>query len=669
MARAAMADFGLEELPVGLVRQAIEAYYSYHPAEVRIGEEALRHQADFREDLLAIVAAGKEAETSARTADASEQETSRAVGTAIDQRARDRVAARQAAVGTDSPADQDRYVELTTPSEFRTELKGDVESILDAQGRPVTVTFEQLTDAWQRLPHPQRLLPPRQLAGWIADMVDPLRTRPRLAGGGQDHSRTARQGTGDTDSDPPQAVFERDLRAIRYMEASEEFERRLAIHILTAQPAVAEEIRVLTRAAWRLVQKHSPQQLVLFGSSDATRPGSVGTKLRVLEDRMLHGNLREHMSMLYHAAFRQAFVEIFKIPRHPVIAELRAERQKTPQTLTWERPKDVQPPLSTAERAFAVRVDDDGREQLLWARGEQYTQLSFNGRLHQQSKTVGGLVSTGVSGSTLGLLQVAKEISAWTGIRVDMRLVRLAAIGVYVGVGHHSMHEVMLAAQVWDEEENGVHGLGYDNDVRRYRRIAPLSEDHLRTHVAPDGVFPDEHLLPTDGYGPLAGPGRTSVTSAAAAARAGQATTSIGTGTHGRRPAVTGPSAATVARPAPAPRYVSVDDARRGFERAEAALTPLGTREQEMLRAAAEIMKSRHQSPHIDHRAMTPEETAYQKLYIDMMRLVTYELLINDGRHDARRRAKAVSEELRALFGTRRTHGAPGGESSPAAKR
>lgn len=455
------------------------------------------------------------------------------------------------------------------------------------------------------------------------------------------------------------------------MEASEEFERRLAAHIMTAQPPVAEEIRVLTRAAWELVQTHSPELLGLLGTSDVTLPGGVDEELEVLEDRMRHGNLREHMAMLYRAMFSGAFRAVFQIPRHPVIEEQRTERQRTPKTPTWERPKDVRPPLSEAERAFAVRVDGNGRERLLWARGEQFAQLPFNGRLHQQSKTVGALVNTGISGSTLGLLQAAKEISAWTGIGVNMRLVRLAAIGVYVGVGHHTMHEVMLTAQLWDEGENGVHKLDYDNDVRRYRRIAPLSEDYLRTHVAPDGVFPDEHLLPPvhDGR-PLAGPGRTSAGTVAAVTGAERATTFVGTGTHGRRPAGSGPSADTVAGPAPAPRYASVDEARRGYRRAVAALTPLRARQRDaLLRAAVRIMAAHHQSPPTDRTKMTPEEAAYHALYLSIMRLVAYELLINDGHPAAGQRAAAVSEELSALFGTRRTHGVPGGESSPPARR
>jgi hypothetical protein len=37
--------------------------------------------------------------------------------------------------------------------------------------------------------------------------------------------------------------------------------------------------------------------------------------------------------------------------------------------------------------------------------------------------------------------------------------------------------------------------LDYTDNWGRYRRIAPLTEDELRTHVAADGRFPDEHAL------------------------------------------------------------------------------------------------------------------------------------------------------------------------------
>jgi hypothetical protein len=166
MARAAMADFGLEELPVDLVRQAIEAYYSFHPAEVRIGEEALEQQRNLSGYLSAAVAAGREAGTSARAADASEEKINRVVHEAIEQLAK-------AWVGALSPEDQARYVELTNPSEFRERLKNLVASNWDANGRPVTATFEQLTAAWLRLTSLQRRLRPYQLASWLALAVRP----------------------------------------------------------------------------------------------------------------------------------------------------------------------------------------------------------------------------------------------------------------------------------------------------------------------------------------------------------------------------------------------------------------------------------------------------------------------------------------------------------------
>ncbi|MFF2133289.1 hypothetical protein ACFVW1_49780, partial [Streptomyces olivochromogenes] len=161
MAQAAMADFGLEKLPVALVRQAIEAYYLFQPPEVRIGEEALEQQRNLSAYLSTAVAAGQQAEASARAADASEENISRVVHEAIEQEATAWVVAR-------SPEDQDRYAELTNPSDFREQLKNLVQSNLDANGQPVTATFEQLTNAWLGLTDRQQQLPLHQLASWVA---------------------------------------------------------------------------------------------------------------------------------------------------------------------------------------------------------------------------------------------------------------------------------------------------------------------------------------------------------------------------------------------------------------------------------------------------------------------------------------------------------------------
>lgn len=58
---------------------------------------------------------------------------------------------------------------------------------------------------------------------------------------------------------------------------------------------------------------------------------------------------------------------------------------------------------------------------------------------------------------------------------------------------------------------------------------------------------------------------------------------------------------------------------------------------------------------------MPEEESAYHQRYLDMMRAVAHELHRNTGRSDAVQWAESVSEELRAHFGSGRTHGTPGG--------
>ncbi|MEU7289606.1 hypothetical protein AB0A81_30745 [Streptomyces flaveolus] len=189
MARAAMADFGLEKLPVDLVRRALEAYYASRPADVRMGKEALEQQRNLSAYLSTAVAAGQEAEASARAAHASEEEIDRVVHAVMEQSAKAWVVAR-------APEDRARYTELTSASEFRTDLKDRVESIRHANGRPGPVTFEQLTAAWLRLAPLQRQLPPHQLANWIAlaigrDGVQAPASAPESAPGRVTPSETA----------------------------------------------------------------------------------------------------------------------------------------------------------------------------------------------------------------------------------------------------------------------------------------------------------------------------------------------------------------------------------------------------------------------------------------------------------------------------------------------
>jgi hypothetical protein len=110
----------------------------------------------------------------------------------------------------------------------------------------------------------------------------------------------------------------------------------------------------------------------------------------------------------------------------------------------------------------------------------------------RKADQTGGQVSTGISGATSLVLSLVEDLIEGSGIRVDFRELRLAIIGYLVSAGHHTMHEIMLAAQIWDSERGGKYGLAYVDGWSRYRVLAPLTEAELREHVAQDGLFPDE---------------------------------------------------------------------------------------------------------------------------------------------------------------------------------
>ncbi|MET8565973.1 EndoU domain-containing protein [Streptomyces flaveolus] len=314
-------------------------------------------------------------------------------------------------------------------------------------------------------------------------------------GSGTHAEDAADRGSGQTGTESaaftPLPASDRDLRAIRYLEASEEYDRRLADHIMTGMPEVADHIRDLVHVAWRYVNERIPEHLWSFGHEFPSVPGAVGTDLMVLARTMQRGNLREHVAMLTAVGNSKG---PFFFAHPPELTSESSQRTRLQVPLpTAQRPEEVRPRLSEAEWAFAVRRDEDGTERLRWKRGEDNVHLPFSGRLHQESEAVGGLVSTGVSGNTWNLLGLADFMAKAAGFHADMRLIRLAAIGALVSVGHHTVHEVMLAAQIWDRENGGEHGLDYDNDLLRHRRLLPLTEEELRRHVAPGGLFPDEY--------------------------------------------------------------------------------------------------------------------------------------------------------------------------------
>jgi hypothetical protein len=75
-----------------------------------------------------------------------------------------------------------------------------------------------------------------------------------------------------------------------------------------------------------------------------------------------------------------------------------------------------------------------------------------------------------------------------------MQGVVLGLLGAMLPVGHHSLHEVMLAAELFGKDF-GYPELFYDNSWGRYWRLPLLTEEELRQHVAREGKFPDEHAL------------------------------------------------------------------------------------------------------------------------------------------------------------------------------
>ena len=76
---------------------------------------------------------------------------------------------------------------------------------------------------------------------------------------------------------------------------------------------------------------------------------------------------------------------------------------------------------------------------------------------------------------------------------MDLGLIRAGLVSVLVGVGHHSFHEVMTGAQHALDEIDRSSASVYVNNWGRYWDVYPLTEDELRTFVARDGLFPDEH--------------------------------------------------------------------------------------------------------------------------------------------------------------------------------
>jgi hypothetical protein len=152
------------------------------------------------------------------------------------------------------------------------------------------------------------------------------------------------------------------------------------------------------------------------------------------------------------------------------------------------RPHEVWPALSPAERRLAVR---DGI--LLWSPAGQLHTLPMAADFQARSEDSGGLVLTGTSGSAYRIVTHVARLNRLAGVPVDLGLIRSGLVSILVGVGHHSFHEVMTGAQHALDEIDPAAVPAYADNWGRYWDVLPLTEEELRTFVARERLFPDEH--------------------------------------------------------------------------------------------------------------------------------------------------------------------------------
>ncbi|MGW0872157.1 hypothetical protein ACWD3Z_16905 [Streptomyces sp. NPDC002740] len=282
-----------------------------------------------------------------------------------------------------------------------------------------------------------------------------------------------------------------DTAAIAYQKEAVVFEAALARYIIDRRPDVTRQMRTVACAAWGMASAIDPGRIGTFAETDAAQPGAVGDDPGALLRVARSGNLRETVAFLLAGQRTGAFNGLSKFECLESLNPQRAKRVRQPVELQRRTARDVHPPLSADESRFAARSTMSGDRFVEWYRGEQFLSLPASDSSHQKAEPTGGLVGTGLSGSTMTLLEIAKLAQDRGVPNIDLELVRLAALAVYVEHGHHTVHEVLASAQMWAAHANAGNKLTYDDDYRRYRSIAPLTEQELRG-VARSSRFPDE---------------------------------------------------------------------------------------------------------------------------------------------------------------------------------
>ncbi|MFD8266027.1 lonely Cys domain-containing protein, partial [Streptomyces althioticus] len=309
------------------------------------------------------------------------------------------------------------------------------------------------------------------------------------------------------------------LARIRYAQEALLFEQRLAAHLGENEQVNAEFGKVV-RAFWNITL-HNRFDYRLFGSRNALSAGAVGQNYESLARVVESGNLRERVTFLFNGVAKDLVPHLMGgvEPQHPVIGLERRDRHKSERFKEYERqvaelraaeldpedeaqemedleamlrtplrPDEVHPPLSDAEWRRAVR---DG--VLLWSPAGMEHTLPMSAGFQARSEDSGGLVLTGTSGSAYRIVTHVARLTRLAGVHVDLGLIRAGLASILVGVGHHSFHEVMTGAQLALDEFDPAAASVYSDNWGRYWDVYPLTEEELRTSVAREGLFPDEH--------------------------------------------------------------------------------------------------------------------------------------------------------------------------------
>ncbi|QKW06512.1 hypothetical protein HUT18_08955 [Streptomyces sp. NA04227] len=147
--------------------------------------------------------------------------------------------------------------------------------------------------------------------------------------------------------------------------------------------------------------------------------------------------------------------------------------------------------LEFSDRQNAVHTKDDPgwdkeRDALKWAAGAKVWMINEKNAWVAAQRKLSLPLGGGPSGTTNTMM------SAATALGADKYGARLASIAFLVGASHHTLVEIMAAAEPF--------GCEYDPTQEIYRNVKPLTEEELRA-CGKDGKFPGETAPARTGTG------------------------------------------------------------------------------------------------------------------------------------------------------------------------